>query len=59
MGKIWIVDMLADLRAFSAVNDLPALAAHLEEAERIARRELSEPGSDPSGSAQSVTQGQG
>lgn len=32
MGHDWILDVLTDLRAFASANDLPSLAAHLDDA---------------------------
>lgn len=40
MGRKWIIDVLADLRAFAESNDLPMLAAELEQASRVAEAEL-------------------
>lgn len=40
MGRKWIIDVLADLRAFAESNDLPMLAAELTQAARVAEAEL-------------------
>lgn len=36
----WVLDVLADLQSFADANDLPGLAAHLEEAGLIAAAEI-------------------
>ena len=41
MGHDWILDVLTDLRAFASANDLPSLAAHLDDAAVVARVEIS------------------
>lgn len=40
MGRKWIIDVLADLRAFAETNDLPLLAAELKQAAVVAEGEL-------------------
>jgi len=40
MGRVWIIDVLADLRSFARDNDLPLLTAQLEEAGLIAAVEI-------------------
>jgi hypothetical protein len=40
MGHEWILDVLADLRAYAAQNGLLTLAAKTDEALRTARAEL-------------------
>lgn len=40
MGRKWIIDVLADLRAFAETNDLPLLAAELRQAAVVAEGEL-------------------
>lgn len=40
MGHDWIIDVLADLKSFASTNDLPHLAAQLEEAALAARDEI-------------------
>lgn len=40
MGHEWILDVLADLRAYATQNDLPTLAAKTDETLRTARAEL-------------------
>ncbi|RVV96648.1 hypothetical protein EKE94_17360 [Mesobaculum littorinae] len=40
MAEEWILDVLADLRAYAGEHDLPALAAHLDRVSRVAEREL-------------------
>ena len=40
MAHEWVLDVLADLQSFACANDMPALAAHLDEAGLIAAAEL-------------------
>ncbi len=40
MGHDWILDVLADLKAYADQNDLPALARQLDETARIASAEI-------------------
>ena len=40
MKHTWILDVLMDLKTFAALNDLPTLAAQLDETHRIAAAEL-------------------
>jgi len=40
MGRKWIISVLADLRSFAELNDLPMLAAELSQASRVAEAEL-------------------
>lgn len=40
MGHNWIIDVLADLKAFAQENDLALLAGQLDEAALIARAEI-------------------
>lgn len=40
MGRNWIIDVLADLRSFAEMNDLPMLAEELARTARVAQREL-------------------
>jgi len=40
MGNDWILQVLDDLRAYARMNGLPALAAQVEEAQRVAVAEL-------------------
>lgn len=40
MGHRWILDVLADLKAYAGNNDLPLLAAQIEEARVIAKAEM-------------------
>lgn len=40
MGHEWILDVLADLRAYATQNGLPTLAAKTDETLRTARAEL-------------------
>jgi hypothetical protein len=40
MGRVWIIDVLADLRSFARDNDLPLLTAQLEEAGLVAAVEI-------------------
>lgn len=42
MSKKWILDVLADLRAFAQMNDLPRLAEQLDETALIAAAEISD-----------------
>ncbi|KIT17650.1 hypothetical protein [Jannaschia aquimarina] len=44
MSKDWIIDVLRDLRAFSADNNLPALAEHMDEALAVASVEIAQDG---------------
>ncbi|MEM9580080.1 MAG: hypothetical protein AAF891_05285 [Pseudomonadota bacterium] len=41
MTHKWIIDVLTDLKTFAAHNDLPALAAQLEDAQLVASVEMS------------------
>ena len=41
MGHDWILDVLADLRRFAQLNDLPLLAVQLDETAIVANAELS------------------
>lgn len=43
MRHDWIIEVLEDLRAYAAHNDLPALAAQTEETLRVARAEIAAP----------------
>ena len=47
MGQDWIIDVLADLRAFAIANKLPRLSAQLERTLQTARAELRGGGSQP------------
>lgn len=38
----WILDVIADLKSFAAVSDLPRLAAELEEVHLIAAMEIAQ-----------------
>ena len=40
MGNDWILDVLADLRRFAQLNDLPLLAVQLDETAIVANAEL-------------------
>ncbi len=40
MGNDWIVGVLADLRTFALMNDLPMLADHLDETSQVAKAEI-------------------
>lgn len=40
MGQKWIIDVIADLRAFADQNDLPLLAHQLEVTSCVAQAEL-------------------
>ncbi|MGB3408892.1 MAG: hypothetical protein WBA67_15530 [Jannaschia sp.] len=54
MSKNWIIEVLADLHGFAAVNGLPALADQLEEALVVAIAEI---GQDEPASAQAERHG--
>lgn len=43
MPNEWIIDVLADLKAYAALNGLEATAAQLDEASLVALTELSGP----------------
>jgi hypothetical protein len=43
MSKDWIIEVLGDLKGFAATNDLPTLAAQLEEAIVVAAAEVGQP----------------
>lgn len=56
MGQRWIIDVLADLKTFAESNDLPLLAAELEECAQVAAGELTEASAeDPVGVAADAT----
>ena len=40
MSQDWIFDVLADLEAFARLNGLPVLAAHVSQAQKVARAEI-------------------
>ena len=40
MGQKWIIDVIADLRAFADQNGLPLLAQQLEVTSTVARAEI-------------------
>lgn len=40
MANDWILDVLADLRAFSSLNGMPRLAEHLDDATLAAAAEI-------------------
>lgn len=40
MGYEWIFDVLKDLKSFAAANGLPALAAKVDEAMKVATQEV-------------------
>ncbi len=40
MSKSWILDVLTDLRAFAAKNELPIIAAELDELVVVAMAEI-------------------
>ena len=40
MGHDWILDVLSDLKAFARANDMPTLAAHLDDASYVAQIEI-------------------
>lgn len=47
MRHDWIYDVLSDLKAYAAVNNLPALAAKADEALVVARAEIAAQRTDP------------
>lgn len=40
MGHDWILDVLSDLKAFARANDMPTLAAQLDDASYVAQIEI-------------------
>ena len=40
MGHEWIIDVLTDLKSFAKTNDLPLLAAQLDETALVASGEI-------------------
>ena len=42
MGNDWIVGVLADLRNFALMNDLPMLADQLDETSQVAKAEIAQ-----------------
>jgi hypothetical protein len=40
MGHDWILDVLADLKTFARTNDMPTLAAQLDDASYVAQVEI-------------------
>ena len=46
MPNEWIIDVLGDLRAFAADNDMPTLADQIEEALTVAAVEIAQNGVD-------------
>ena len=36
----WILEVLADLKSFADLNQMPAIAAQMEQAQKIARAEI-------------------
>lgn len=40
MGHEWIIDVLADLKSFAKQNDLPLLAAQLDDTALVASAEI-------------------
>ena len=58
MGRNWIIDVLADLRSFAELNDLPMLAAELRQATAVAQAELElVPGGSPGAAEGNGTRG--
>ena len=51
MHNDWILDVLADLRSFAAVNGMPRLALHLDETTQLAATEIA---NNRNGSTRSV-----
>ena len=41
MQQNWIIDVLTDLRAFAAANEMPGLAEQLDDARMVALAEIS------------------
>ncbi len=57
MANDWIIDVLADLRAFASLNGMPRLAEHLDDATLAAAAEISAAGvsrDDAGGDGQAV-----
>ncbi|PUB16375.1 hypothetical protein [Yoonia sediminilitoris] len=52
MGQEWIIDVLADLKTFAKQNELPLLAAQLEETALVASVEIAAKVDDTSPVAQ-------
>ena len=46
MRHVWIFDVLSDLKAYAVRNDLPALAAKVEDALILAKVEVDAQGED-------------
>lgn len=40
MGHDWILDVLTDLKTFARANDMPSLAAQLDDATFVAQAEM-------------------
>jgi len=51
MRHDWIFDVLSDLKAYAIRNDLPALAAKVDEAIAVAKVEIEAEGASGKGSA--------
>ena len=47
MQHEWILDVIADLRAFARQNDLPDLASHMDTAWLLASAEIASLAGDP------------
>jgi hypothetical protein len=47
MAHEWILEVLQDMRSYSQKNGLPALMAQLDEALRVAAKEIGTPGDAP------------
>ncbi len=51
MRNEWILDVLADLKAFAVANDMVALAEHLDDTTLIAAADIASQGNKASASA--------
>lgn len=47
MQHEWILDVIADIKAFARQNDLPALASHMDTAWLLASAEIASLAGDP------------
>ncbi len=59
MGHEWIIDVLADLKSFASTNNLPILAAQLDETALIASAEIDAVTEKPSRQARGESPGTG
>lgn len=58
MSKSWILDVLADLKSFAAQNELPILAAELDELVVVAMAEIATEGGPGDYNAGEIAYGQ-